>query len=305
MLVTNQINQLSAIIITILIITVVFLLFKIKTKRKTIPLLKQEIELLRNKNLELEASIKNLNEIDKSKLAYLTDISHQIRTCINAIVGFTDFLTENNLKDNDKESFFQIISHNNELLLNTIDDILDISIIEQGKLRIKNEPVSLHSLLKEMYLIFKDNDKLAKSHIDFTYYIDDNRNDLIIISDAFRLKQILINLINNAINYTESGQISFSYKIIKEVDKDFVCFKIDDSGIGVDPKYHNKIFDRFFKAPSNSSGNEKGLGLGLSIAKDLVNQMGGKIWIQSEPNIGSSFFFTIPFVLSQIEKSDK
>jgi len=151
------------------------MLFKIKKKHETVLLLKKEIELLRNENIELVATIKNLNEIDKSKLAYLTDISHQIRTCSNAIVGFTDFLTENNLNENDKESFFQIISHNNELLLNTIDDILDISIIEQGKLRIKNEPVSLHSLLKEMYLIFKDNDKLAKSHIDFTYYIDDNR----------------------------------------------------------------------------------------------------------------------------------
>ena len=302
MLVINQINQLSALIIIILIITVFFLLLKIKKKSKTIPLLKLEIELLRNKNLELTSSIKNLNEIDKTKFTYLTDISHQIRTCSNAIVGFTDFLTENNLNEDDKETFFQIIRNNNELLLNIIDDILDISIIEQGKLRIKKEPVSLHNLLKEIHLIFKDNKKLAKSHIDFTYYLDDNRNDLIIISDSFRLKQILINLINNAINYTESGQISFSYKIIKQEDQNFVCFKVDDSGIGIDPKYHGKIFDRFFKGPSNSS--EKGLGLGLAIAKELVNQMGGDIWIQSELNIGSSFFFTIPFVLSQIEKSD-
>jgi len=305
LLVINQINQLGAVIlITILVILLSILLITNQKRRKRLFLLEKELKLLYKKNIELTVSLERLEEIDKSKLTHLTDISHQIRTCSNAIVGFTEFLTDNNQKENDKDSFFQIVRHNNELLLNTIDDLLDISIIEQGKLKIKSEPVSLHSLLKEIHIIFKDHNKLAKSHIDFTYYLDDGRNDLMIVSDTGRLKQILVNLINNAIQFTESGQISFSYKIIKQVDQDFVCFKVEDSGIGIDPTYHDKIFDRFFKVPMKSSENEKGLGLGLSIAKGLINQMGGKIWFQSELNIGSSFFFTIPFVLCQIEKSD-
>lgn len=304
MLVINQINQLGAVIIAILVITVVLLFIKIHKNRKELIGLKQENDLLQNKSIDLTASLEKLEVIDKSKLVHLTDISHQIRTCSNAIVGFTEFLTENNLKEHDKGVFFQIIKHNNELLLKIIDDILDISIIEQGKLKIKNEPVSLNNLLMETYSIFKDNDKLAKSHIDFTYYLDNARNDLEIMSDAIRLKQILINLINNAIQFTESGQISFSYQIIKQVDKDFVSFRVDDSGIGIEPTHHDKIFDRFFKGPIKSEGTENGLGLGLAIAKGLVNQMGGKIWFQSEPNIGSSFFFTIPIVLNKSAKSN-
>ncbi|MCK7495986.1 MAG: HAMP domain-containing histidine kinase [Comamonadaceae bacterium] len=214
---------------------------------------------------------------------------------MNAIIGFSEFLADNKLSEIERNDFFQIVKLNSEMLLELIDDILDISLIETGQLRVKTEKVSLNKIMDETYQLFKGNEKLKLSHIDFTYFVNDIQKDIVILSDSFRLKQILSNLIDNAIKFTESGQVSFTYKIIETDNRKFIKFQVDDSGIGIDNKYQNRIFERFFRITTDTNHLYKGSGIGLSIVKSLVDLMGGEVWYTSIPNNGSTFFFTIPY----------
>ena len=215
---------------------------------------------------------------------------------MNAIVGFSEYITDNEIGDAEKVELFNLIRINSNTLLNLIDDILDVSLIETGQLRIKNEKFSLSKLMEETFLLIKENRKLKQTHIDFTYYIDNNLKICDVISDPFRLKQILVNLLNNSVKFTEFGQISFGSKIIEIDNTKYIQFNVDDTGIGIDKKYHEKVFERFFKTPTNNSVIYRGAGIGLPIAKSLVTQMKGNIRLESEPNIGTSIYFTIPFV---------
>ncbi|OFX88758.1 MAG: hypothetical protein A2W99_04635 [Bacteroidetes bacterium GWF2_33_16] len=301
----NQRNQLIIILAVVLIffISFIFLLNKNLTKRRSIKLLDQKNTLLKKTNIELVAAKEKAEESDKLKTAFLTSISHEIRTPMNAIIGFSEFLADNSISEIERIEFFQIVKLNSEMLLGLIDDILDVSLIETGQLRIRTEKVSLNKIMDETYQLFKENEKLKLSHIDFTYFVHDIQKDIFILSDSFRLKQILSNLIDNAIKFTDSGQVSFTYKIIEIDNRNFIKFQVDDSGIGIDNKYQNRIFERFFRITTDNNHLYKGSGVGLSIVKSLVDIMGGEIWYSSAPNSGSTFFFTVPFIESKNEFS--
>jgi CheY-like chemotaxis protein/anti-sigma regulatory factor (Ser/Thr protein kinase) len=173
-------------------------------------------------------------------------------------------------------------------LLNIVNEVLDISLIETGNTSINKTRVDLNNLLEELSLSFKPS---INNEISFTLLKGLSDQSGIILTDEVKLRQILNNLINNAIKFTEKGYIKFGYSLVNNE----LEFFIEDSGIGIDPDFHDKIFERFRKADADNRKLYEGVGLGLSICKGNIDLLKGKIWIESKPGEGSKFFFTIPY----------
>jgi len=227
-------------------------------------------------------------ESDRLKSAFLANISHEIRTPMNGILGFSDMLARENLDTEKRELFIDIIHKSGTQLLSIIDDIIDISKIETEQIRIEKQTFDLNEVMEYTYELFKP--QLKQLNLEFEY-IPDNKNDVCIVeSDKVRLQQIITNLLNNAIKFTHKGFIKYGYTVI---EKDVRIF-VKDSGIGIAPEHKDIVFERFRQVDEGSSRNYGGTGLGLSISKALVEKLGGTIWLESEPGIGSNFYFTIP-----------
>lgn len=254
---------------------------------------KKSVRLLDLKNKQLTLAKDRAEESDRLKTAFLANISHEIRTPMNAIVGFSDFLIDPTVGLEEKTELHRIINLNSDILVKLIDDILDIARIESGQLKVKTEKVSVDRLINEIYELMKGDEALKSSGVHLNVY-KPVRDSVQIYSDAFRLKQILINLLNNAIKFTKDGEVSFGYDVFELNGKRMITFNVKDTGVGIDKKFHDSVFDLFYKAPNDAKILYGGMGVGLSIAKNLVEQMGGEIWFKSNLDKGSTFFFTIP-----------
>ena len=245
--------------------------------------LREEIE---NKLIEEQ---KKAMESDRLKSAFLANMSHEIRTPMNAIIGFSELLKENNHDEKDKELFVNLIHKNGEMLLSLINDIVDISKIEANLLTIKRKPVQLNNLLAEISnhyteLIAAKKDKKIEFLINNTIPADS-----IIQTDQIRLRQILDNLIGNAIKFTSSGSITIDIKMSGES----AHFCVTDTGIGISHDQQHTIFERFMQVEHGSKINYGGTGLGLAISKNLIELLGGSIHVKSETGKGSAFCFDI------------
>lgn len=230
-------------------------------------------------------------ESDRLKSAFLANMSHEIRTPLNAIVGFSNLLAESNLDSNQKQIYLEIIQNSNNSLLNLINDIIDISIMEAGELKINKEPCFINSILNELILFYeKSHKKSGVSKINFKFDLKPEYDQFHIYADPFRFRQIFTNLITNAIKFTESGEIEIGFLI----ETNQVLFFVRDTGIGIPDDKIKVIFERFRKEHESENKLFRGAGLGLAISKNLVETMGGKIWVESKPNQGSVFWFTIP-----------
>ena len=184
------------------------------------------------------------------------------------------------------------MNHSNETLLKLIDDIFDIAKIESGQLSIKKERVAVSDLFGKLIPVYEDKKvKIGKSDISIT--ISQSDKELVLYTDPFRLQQILINLIDNALKFTESGFVEVSCDNDK-LDGRKVVFHVKDSGIGMDQKQIDYIFDRFIKLEENTTKIYRGAGLGLAISKNIVELLGGELWVESEVGKGSTFYFSIP-----------
>jgi PAS domain S-box-containing protein len=229
-------------------------------------------------------------ENDRLKTAFLHNISHEIRTPMNAIVGFSDLLDDVALSAEERKNYVEIIIHNSTQLLSIINDIVNIATIEAGQERAFMKKVSLKSVCKHIYEQFTlqaKNRNLALSFNDS--YIND---EIEIITDETKVKQILTNLMTNAIKFTDSGLVDFGCR----VDNDFLEFYVKDTGIGVPYEKQTEIFERFHQLNVTEDRLYRGSGLGLSISKAYVQLLGGKMWLKSSPGKGSTFYFTIPFI---------
>ncbi|MBU8893111.1 MAG: PAS domain-containing protein [Bacteroidales bacterium] len=247
-------------------------------------------------NVELEKNIREIflakekaGESSNLKSAFLTNISHEIRTPMNGINGFTELIDSNNLNEKTRKLYIEIIKQSSKQLLSIIDDVLDISKIETGQMVIRNKAVDINKMLSDLYESFVSNAKTKNINLIFKNALSEKQ--CLIFSDETKTKQILSNLINNALKFTQIGFVEFGY-IIKS---NFLEFYVKDSGIGISPDNHAKIFDRFRQLELTYSRKYGGTGLGLSISKELVEMLGGKIWLNSELNNGSTFHFTIPY----------
>jgi signal transduction histidine kinase len=250
--------------------------------------------LVEERTWELKVAKEKAEESDKLKTAFLANMSHEIRTPMNAIVGFSYLLTDPESTEESKAEFIKVIKSNGEVLMNLINDILDISMIESSQLKTNTKPIIIKELLDELnYFFNQEKEKYKKSHISIITDYDKDCENLIINTDNIRLRQIISNLLSNALKFTEHGQISFGFRL---TGSDEMIFFVRDTGIGIESDKHEIIFDRFCKFGSiNDSQLFSGTGLGLAISKELVTMLGGKIWLDSYPEKGSTFYFTLPF----------
>ncbi|MFN8256083.1 MAG: ATP-binding protein [Bacteroidales bacterium] len=226
---------------------------------------------------------------DKLKTFFLANMSHEIRTPMNAIIGFGDLLSMTDLDDKQKK-YLQIITNNSQHLLKLIDDIIDISKIESNQLTISPEPFLLNDLFNETEAVINQlMKKLNKVNIELVCQRPEKM--IIVNSDFTRIKQVLTNLLSNAVKFTESGTIKYGAGIIDNG----LTFYVEDTGIGIKKEMHGEIFERFKKLDNIQNERKfKGTGLGLSISSQIVDLMGGKIWVESEPGKGSKFQFFVP-----------
>lgn len=240
---------------------------------------------------ELENALKRAEESDRLKSAFLANVSHEIRTPMNGILGFADLLKAPNLIEKDKKEFLEIIEQSGNRMLETINDIIDISKIEAGQVVIEQKEIKLNKELNEIYHFFKFEAEQKEIKLSFQPAFPDNRD--IIITDKKMLTGIIINLVKNAIKFTERGRIEYGYTVKKKM----LEFFVKDTGIGIAEDNQKFIFNRFAQEEQGLKKQFEGSGLGLSISKAYTNMLGGEIRVESEPTKGSQFYFTIPLKL--------
>jgi PAS domain S-box-containing protein len=245
---------------------------------------------------DLIAAKEKAEESDRLKSAFLANMSHEIRTPMNAIVGFSQLLIHSNLSEEKKFEFGQLINNSCEDLLTIVNDIIDISKIEAGQLLIIPKNINLSQMLNEIYNLAINKALLR----DKSYPIKLESNlphDLEWVVDVVRFKQIFLNLIDNAIKFTEKGSVTLGCKI---TNKKWIRFYVKDTGIGIPRNELNTIFESFRQVETTFDRTYGGTGLGLAISKNLVLQMGGSIKVESKENAGSEFSFDLPLRLTTI-----
>jgi len=250
--------------------------------------LTETINRIQTINAELEAAKKKAEESDRLKSAFLANMSHEIRTPMNGIIGFSQYLNKPNLPEAKRNQFVGIIQNCGNQLLSLIDDLIDIAKIESDQLRIAKSKVSVNAIMNELYNIFKLKMQASTVQLQLFQGLTDAQAE--IITDGTRFRQIIINLVGNAVKFTEVGHIKFGYTC----KDNFLEFYVEDTGIGIPADKQNIIFERFRQAHDENLQNYGGSGLGLAISKSLVNLLGGEIWVESVVNQGSTFYFTIP-----------
>lgn len=260
--------------------------------------IKDVSDLMRIEN-DLKEARDRAEESDRLKTSFLANMSHEIRTPMNGIIGFANLMRDPGLKEDKRDLFLKHIDQSSNQLLNIIDDIIDISKIESGQLKISNRPVQINMVLDEIYSSFFHRirgDAPGQKLVDFKLLKGNDSRDFTIVTDDFRLSQIFNNLIGNAIKFTKEGSITFGYTM---KDHRHVEFFVSDSGIGIPNNKIRLIFDRFGQVDQEQSVHQTGTGLGLPISKSLVDLMGGEMWAESEVNKGSTFYFTLPLVVEE------
>ncbi len=245
---------------------------------------------------QLETAKNEAVKVNKLKDEFLSNMSHEIRTPLNAIIGFSRLLNDD-LGIDDKEIYLDQIQGNSEQLLSLVNDLLNITKLASGNLELKNRPVNLIKLAKSIFAVHHQYIQTRHQNLKLNLNIPETDHDLF-IADEIKLKEILHNLIDNAIKFTKKGTIEIGYTYHdKEVE-----FYVKDDGIGIPKNEWEAIFTRFSQVPGTADVYG-GTGLGLAICKGLVEKMGGKIWVESKINVGSTFRFTIPKILvEQIEE---
>ena len=257
-----------------------------------------DITELKRKEAELIATKEKAEESDRLKSAFLSNMSHEIRTPMNGILGFLSLLDDPDIDYSEKKEFTKIISRSGDRLLNTINNLIDISKIEAGQMNVSEKETCVNAIFDELHVFFSNE---ANSKDISLIKQPSLSNDLsTIITDDNKLQGILTNLIKNALKYTENGSVKFGY----ELKENFLEFFVKDTGIGV-PKHRQKaIFNRFEQADIADSRAFEGSGLGLSIATAYVEMLGGEIQLISEESKGAKFVFTIPYVAKYSVKND-
>ena len=250
----------------------------------------------RKNRFQLEKSKEKAEESDKLKSTFLANLSHEIRTPMNAIIGFSDLLLNESLSEDLKMKYLKIINSSGKSLVSIIEDLIEMSKIDAKLITPNYKGLDIEKCIKELYNTLKVTIPEDKN-IDF--YINESTDKLEnnILTDEVKLKQIIVNLLTNAIKFTDSGHVAFGYSINKE--EQLIEFRVEDTGIGISRNDLKVVFDRFRRVEDDYSISLSGLGLGLSISKAYVEMLGGEINVESVYGGGSVFKFTIPLIYEE------
>jgi len=245
-----------------------------------------EYELLKQKE--------RAEKSEQMKIAFLANMSHDLRTPINSIIGFSELLKDNGVTKEQRLEYLDIIMKNGDILTNLINDIIDISKIDSEMLKVQKVEIDLNKFFQDLKIQYSKQMKKSSSKVKLNIDIDINSN-VFILADKYRLKQIMMNLIGNAIKFTKKGYIKFGYKMLCN---NKLQIYVKDTGCGISEENKPRLFDRFIQInqPGINKSN-KGYGLGLAISKSLVSLMGfGDIKLESEVGVGSRFYFETSFI---------
>ncbi len=246
---------------------------------------------------QLQNAKEKAEESDRLKSSFLANMSHEIRTPMNAILGFTDLLIYDSLTSDERSEYLNMIKNSGENLLSLINDIIDISKVESGELSISESPIDFSLLANEVYNVGRSISNSLNKNIELRLDKPENDRDMLIIADPLRLYQVMLNLMSNAIKFTDSGYVELSYKIHKD---HILSIRIKDTGPGISDDYKELIFDRFRQIDESTIKKHGGTGLGLSITKSIILLMNGHIEVVSDPPNGAEFIVEIPVKLQKL-----
>lgn len=250
--------------------------------------IKEDITEQKKMQEELVQAKEKAEESDRLKSAFLANMSHEIRTPLNSIMGFSELLADPDFEPDEKAEFIRTIIDNGNSLLVIISDIMDFSMLEARQMKIRKEEISTKTILIELLQDFGK--KARERGIELRLDQSSDSQDVMLENDSYRIKQIFSNLIGNALKFTHEGYIEIGFRPYGE----FIEFHVKDTGIGIAAEFHQAIFERFRQVDTARTRKYGGNGLGLAISKNLVELMGGTIWVESEQDKFSKFFFTIP-----------
>lgn len=288
----------ASILVIILIMLLLFinqvLQKRVRTKTKD---LQQQLDVNAKIMAELEQEKERAEESDKMKSAFLANMSHEIRTPMNGILGFTDLLETQAYSAEEQLQFIGVIKQSGNRMLSTINNIIDVSKLESGGEKIKIEPVNIKGIVIELFSFFEN--EARSNNLELIGNTDDIIELSTFYTDEYKLNSILTNLIKNALKFTKKGFVKMECTL-SETKADF---KIIDSGIGIAKEKQKAIFNQFVQADFSHSSGFEGSGLGLSITKGYIELLKGSISMTSEPNKGTTFFFTIPNLKDELIKA--
>jgi signal transduction histidine kinase/CheY-like chemotaxis protein len=264
-----------------------------------------------NKNLERKIEERTIEflqakehaeQSDRLKSAFLANMSHEIRTPMNGILGFAELLKEPKLTGDEQQEFIGIIEKSGARMLNIINDLMDIAKVEAGQMNVSISETNINEQLKYIYTLFKP--EVESKGMQLSYKISFSEEDAVIKTDPEKIYAILINLVKNAIKYSNEGSIEFGYCLKDSSEPVNIEFFVKDTGIGISKDMQEAIFNRFVQADIDDRQALQGAGLGLSITKAYVEILGGKIWLKSEEGKGSIFNFSIPYIPGTNQKNN-
>ena len=240
-------------------------------------------------NIELKDALHKAEESDKLKTAFLQNMSHEIRTPLNGIVGFSQLLSSKNYPEANKAEIAKLVERSSFRLIELVNNILDIAKIETGQVNINSTAFKLNGFMAELKDFFELFVKEKNLTLDYKNDLDDE--NCTIFLDKEKLHQIMVNLINNSIKFTNKGSVNYGYKI----KNNYIEFYVQDTGVGIPEEMQERVFERFTQADVALTRNYEGSGLGLAICKGLTEVLGGKMWLQSAADKETTFYFTVPY----------
>lgn len=255
-------------------------------------------ELVHKRTIDLQEAKEHAELSDQLKTSFLANMSHEVRTPLNSIVGFAQLINVKNMDDSQKEMFTNLILKNSESLLLLIEDIIDLSRIETGEIVMQQKAVDVNRMIQLIYSRYSNVSAVIEKNIAINLIVPDEVKDIKIESDQHRIEQVISNLLDNAIKFTDKGQVDFGFKINgKEIE-----FFVEDTGIGISHDKLSYIFNRFTKIENDSKKVFRGTGIGLSLSKKIVELLGGEIFVETILNKGSRFYFKLPLKILREEK---
>lgn len=298
----KKLDMIVTMYVAFITLSVLLIIFRLAYDRDRVRLLNTQ-QVLDKSNLMLKEAKEVAVSASQAKSNFLAQMSHELRTPLNTITGAADLLSKGDLNIEQQE-LVKLMKESSSVLLNIISDILDLSKVEASKVELFDASVDFSELLENMVKFAKFKITESEKNIEFKLEVADDFPKYLKL-DEVRVRQIIINLVSNAIKYTEAGSIVLRADIVYKSDKDYIKIGVKDSGIGIQKQLIEKILQPFYQVDGSEKSTSKGVGLGLAICKGLIDLMGGQLTIESEEGKGSNFEFLIPMNIATYREVKK